>query len=219
MYTHTIYIVTVEPRKNDGRGHYLSASQQRAFSNCIHSFISVVLKIKLRPCKCWASTVPLSLIHSQFVCMSVCQSICLYVILRQGFVALTGLVLLCSSDWLWTQSSLSASVSSILGLQVFHDHAWLVLCLLVCFSLCSPGCPGTQSVDEADTELRNLPASASCVLGLKACATWLPLVFWDRVCVTQDGLRFRVLLRRPPEYQDCFKCISLYSARQYFWGE
>ena len=35
----------------------------------------------------------------------------------------------------------------------------------------SPGCPGTQPVDQADLELRNLPASASPVLGLKACAT------------------------------------------------
>jgi hypothetical protein len=37
-------------------------------------------------------------------------------------------------------------------------------------SLCSPGCPGTHSVDQAGLELRNLPASASQVLGLKACA-------------------------------------------------
>jgi hypothetical protein len=35
-------------------------------------------------------------------------------------------------------------------------------------SLCSPGCPGTHSVDKAGLELRNLPASASQVLGLKA---------------------------------------------------
>ncbi|GAB1298285.1 NAD-dependent protein deacylase sirtuin-5, mitochondrial [Apodemus speciosus] len=38
-------------------------------------------------------------------------------------------------------------------------------------SLCSPGCPGAHSVDQADLELRNLPASASRVLGLQACAT------------------------------------------------
>jgi hypothetical protein len=35
-------------------------------------------------------------------------------------------------------------------------------------SLCCPGCPGTHSVDQAGLELRNLPASASRVLGLKA---------------------------------------------------
>jgi hypothetical protein len=38
-------------------------------------------------------------------------------------------------------------------------------------SLCSPGCPGTRSVDQAALELRNPPASASQVLGLKVCAT------------------------------------------------
>jgi hypothetical protein len=38
-------------------------------------------------------------------------------------------------------------------------------------SLCSPGCPETHFVDQAGLELRNLPASASQVLGLKACAT------------------------------------------------
>jgi hypothetical protein len=38
-------------------------------------------------------------------------------------------------------------------------------------SLCSPGCPGTHFVDQAGFELRNPPASASQVLGLKACAT------------------------------------------------
>jgi hypothetical protein len=38
-------------------------------------------------------------------------------------------------------------------------------------SLCSPGCPGTHFVDQAGLELRNPPASASRVLGLKACAT------------------------------------------------
>jgi hypothetical protein len=38
-------------------------------------------------------------------------------------------------------------------------------------SLCSPGCPGTHCVDQAGLELRNLPASASQVLGLKGCTT------------------------------------------------
>ena len=39
------------------------------------------------------------------------------------------------------------------------------VCLFVCFqgrvSLCSPGCPGTLSVDQAGLELRGLPDSAS----------------------------------------------------------
>jgi hypothetical protein len=38
-------------------------------------------------------------------------------------------------------------------------------------SLYSPGCPGTHFVDQSGLELRNPPASASLVLGLKACAT------------------------------------------------
>jgi hypothetical protein len=37
--------------------------------------------------------------------------------------------------------------------------------------LYSLGCPGTHFVDQAGLELRNPPASASRVLGLKACAT------------------------------------------------
>jgi hypothetical protein len=38
-------------------------------------------------------------------------------------------------------------------------------------SLYGPGYSGTHSVDQAGLELRNLPASASQVLELKACAT------------------------------------------------
>jgi hypothetical protein len=37
-------------------------------------------------------------------------------------------------------------------------------------SLCSFDCPGTHSVDQTGPELRDLPASASGVLGYKACA-------------------------------------------------
>jgi hypothetical protein len=47
------------------------------------------------------------------------------------------------------------------GFLVFRDRV----------SLCSPGCPETHFVDQAGLELRNPPASASQVLGLKACAT------------------------------------------------
>jgi hypothetical protein len=38
-------------------------------------------------------------------------------------------------------------------------------------SLYSPGCLGPHFVDQAGLELRNPPASASRVLGLKVCAT------------------------------------------------
>ena len=43
-------------------------------------------------------------------------------------------------------------------------------------SLYSRGCPGTHFVDQAGLELKNPPASASRVLGLKACATIAHLV-------------------------------------------
>ena len=45
-------------------------------------------------------------------------------------------------------------------------------------SLCSSGCPGTYFVDQASLKLRNLPASASRVLGLKACASTARPGFW-----------------------------------------
>ncbi|GAB1293660.1 RNA helicase [Apodemus speciosus] len=47
----------------------------------------------------------------------------------------------------------------------------LPLMLAEPISVCSPGCPGTHSVDYAGLELRNLPPYASQVLGLKACST------------------------------------------------
>ena len=61
---------------------------------------------------------------------------------------------------------------------------WVMfVCLFVLrqgFSVYSPGCPGTHSVDQTGLELRNPPAFASQVLGLKACATTgrlVPVVF------------------------------------------
>jgi hypothetical protein len=44
-------------------------------------------------------------------------------------------------------------------------------------SLYSPGCPGTYFVDQAVLELRNPPASASRVLGSKACTTTPGYIF------------------------------------------
>jgi hypothetical protein len=53
-------------------------------------------------------------------------------------------------------------------------------------SLYSPGCTGTHSVDQAGLKLRNLPASASQVLGLKVCATTA-----RRICVFESRRRKR----------------------------
>ena len=51
-------------------------------------------------------------------------------------------------------------------------------CFFETVSLCIPGCLGTHSVVQAGLELRILPASASQVLVLKACATtaWLSII-------------------------------------------
>ena len=53
---------------------------------------------------------------------------------------------------------------------------FVFVCLFVCLfrdrvSLNGCGCPETHSIDQAGLELRNLSASASQVLGLKACVT------------------------------------------------
>jgi hypothetical protein len=71
-----------------------------------------------------------------------------------------------------------SSISRLQFLDVILFFCLFVLfCFVLCFvfrdrvSLCSPGCPGTHFVDQAGLELRDPSASASQVLGLKACAT------------------------------------------------
>jgi hypothetical protein len=88
--------------------------------------------------------------------------------------------------YFWHQMSMS-----LISCDLNKNIAWISLFFLFSFffffflvfrdrvSLCSPGCPGTYFVDQAGLELRNPPASASWVLGLKACATmpgWISLL-------------------------------------------
>jgi hypothetical protein len=57
---------------------------------------------------------------------------------------------------------------------LFNNYHKIINILFVfCFSKTGvfPWCLGTCFEDQADLELRNPPASASQVLGLKACAT------------------------------------------------
>ena len=87
-----------------------------------------------------------------------------------------------------------------LGLLIELAMQFFFVCLFVCFlffcfvffrdrvSLCSPGCPGTHSVDQACLKLRNLPASASQVLGLKACATIARL----KKCTTYKEIQAKI---------------------------
>jgi hypothetical protein len=76
-------------------------------------------------------------------------------------------------------------------------------------SLCSPGCPGTHSVTQAGLELRNSPASASQVLGLKVCATtpgYLLIYYWWDYLFLQCMV-FRVL-RKDFGCYSCIRCVA-----------
>jgi hypothetical protein len=55
-------------------------------------------------------------------------------------------------------------------------------------SLYSPGSLGTHFVDQASLDLGNLPASASRVLGLKACATMPRKNFFLLLILLQDSI-------------------------------
>jgi hypothetical protein len=103
------------------------------------------------------------------------------------------------------------------GLNSGHQAWWQVTLLaecriflfcfvLFCFvfqdlSLYSPGCPGTHFVDHAGLKFRNPPASASQVLGLKACATTPSFrIFLKDVFISQ---RFHVY--------ECFAIVCVYA--------
>jgi hypothetical protein len=82
--------------------------------------------------------------------------------------------------------------------EIFAEcsHLWFVL---FCFvfqdrvSLYSPSCPGTHSVDQAGLKLRNPPASASRVLGLKACTTTHGLICGILESAEQPSRSFWIL--------------------------
>ena len=112
--------------------------------------------------------------------------VCLF--LSLGFVMFVCLFV--CSFW----SSLKCSLYSVLWNSITYMQSWpeslppfpnLVLFSLAFsrdrVSLYIPGCPGTHFVDQAGLELRNPPASASWVLGLKACTT---MPGWQSILLT-----------------------------------
>jgi hypothetical protein len=72
-------------------------------------------------------------------------------------------------------------------------------------SLCSLGCPGTHFVDQAGLELRNPPASASRVLGSKACAT---TPRYKMKFKNKNEIKFFLLYYIPP-YSFLVGCMGL----------
>jgi hypothetical protein len=65
------------------------------------------------------------------------------------------------TQWLRAMTALPEVLSSI---PSNHPSALCLFCFVLFqdgVSLCSPGCPGTHSVDQAGLKLRNPPASAS----------------------------------------------------------
>jgi hypothetical protein len=92
------------------------------------------------------------------VCLCVCVPLCVYLCTR---VCVCVCVCLCVCVCVSVHMCLCVTFFLFFCFVLFQDRV----------SLCSPGCPGTHSVDQAGLELGNLPASASQVLGSKACAT------------------------------------------------
>ena len=96
------------------------------------------------------------------------------------------------------QSLSTQKYAFVAGLQTIlkFDPFFCLFGFCFCFfqdrvSLCSHGCPGTHSVDQAGFKLRNPPASASWVLELKACTTTpgVDYIFFsrDRVSLYNPG--------------------------------
>jgi hypothetical protein len=79
--------------------------------------------------------------------------------------SLTGIIIII------VQLSIYPSEISPLMVSITMDQSQCFFRNRRAYTMVSPGCPGTHSVDQADLKLRNLPASASQVLGLKVCTT------------------------------------------------
>jgi hypothetical protein len=107
---------------------------------------------------------------------SVCSGVILNFLMHDfvlRFMSLYAICILLSRNKFVTLTVINFSYfMSILG---FFVCLFVLFCFVFVFrdrvSLYSPGCPGTHFVHQDGLKLRNLPTSASRVLGLKACAT------------------------------------------------
>jgi hypothetical protein len=73
--------------------------------------------------------------------------------------------------WITTSTCLQGTLVVIVTQMLWETNHFPSFFFSETGFLCIALAPGTHFVDQAGLELRNLPASASCVLGLKACAT------------------------------------------------
>jgi hypothetical protein len=94
--------------------------------------------------------------------------------------------------------NITTNISTIFNIFFFFFFFFLVFRDRV--SLYSPGCPGTHSVDQAGLKLRNPPASASRVLGLKACATTPASTRWLSTICNEISCPLLGCLKTATEY-------------------
>ncbi|GAB1293654.1 Interleukin-34 [Apodemus speciosus] len=124
--------------------------------------------------------------------------------------------------YLWVLVSLNAT-ESVLDVLLEGHPSWKYLqevqtllenvqeSLMNRVSLCSPGCPGTHFVDQTGRELRNLPASASRVLGLKGSRLDVeigPHVEAVLSLLSTPGLSLK-LVRPKALLDNCFRVMEL----------
>jgi hypothetical protein len=139
----------------------------------LNLFVSCLFRLRWQPaspsypaCLHW---IPVCMHACVCVCVCVCTRVCAHVCVCMC-VSVCVCVCVCvyvyrdPSSLLhryWDLNSGPHTYPTSIFFFLFRDRVFL----------CSPGCPGTHSVDHAGLKLRNLPASASRVLGLKAYAT------------------------------------------------